>query len=88
MSILRPAKTLAELDAISATTPWPLQHNAMVDRLEKRGVKMVKVGTYRQACQEGWAPAPKNDEQKAIWNQVHAIPDKPIKIEFDPKKDK
>ena len=88
MSILSPAKTLAELDAISATTPGPLQHNAMVDRLEKRGVKMVKVGTYRQACQEGWAPAPKNDEQKAIWNQVHAIPDKPIKIEFDPKKDK
>ena len=51
-------------------------------------MKMVKIGTYRQACQEGWAPAPKNDEQKAIWNQVHAIPDKPIKIEFDPKRGK
>lgn len=33
MSILSPAKTLAELDAISATTPGPLQHNAMDDRI-------------------------------------------------------
>jgi len=38
--------------------------------------------TYRKACQEGWAPAPTNDVQKAIWEKVHAIPDKPITIEF------
>ena len=47
-----------------------------------------RIVTYRIACQEGWAPAPTNDVQRTIWNQVHAIPDKPIKIEFDPKKDK
>ena len=47
-----------------------------------------RIVTYRIACQEGWAPAPTNDVQRTIWNQVHAIPDKPITIEFDPKRDK
>ena len=52
------------------------------------GVKPFRHTTYRKACQEGWAPAPTNEVQKAIWQKVHQIPDKPIKIEFDPKKDK
>ena len=43
---------------------------------------------YSRACREGWAPPPTNDVQRTIWKQVHAVPDKPIKIEFDPKKDK
>lgn len=36
----------------------------------------------------GWAAQPTNDYQKAVWDQVHALPDKPLTIEFDPKKDK
>ena len=52
------------------------------------GVKPYRITTYRKACEEGWAKAPTNDIQKAIWDEVHSIPDKPIKIEFDPKKDK
>ena len=43
---------------------------------------------YRQACQEGWAPAPTNAVQRAIWNKVHQIPDSPLVIEFDPKRDR
>ena len=50
------------------------------------GVKPYRDVTYRKACQEGWAPAPTNDVQKAIWEDVHKIPENPIKIEFDPKK--
>lgn len=52
------------------------------------GIKPDVLVTYKQACQEGWAPQPTNDAQRVIWNQVHQIPDKPITIEFDPKKDK
>ena len=44
--------------------------------------------SYQKACQEGWAPAPTNEFQKAIWDKVHSIPSKPIKIEYDPKTDK
>lgn len=51
------------------------------------GIAPYKLTTYRKACQEGWAPAPTNDVQKAIWDEVHSLPSKPIKIEFDPKRD-
>ena len=56
--------------------------------MEPLGVRPAQVSTYKKACREGWAPAPTNDVQKAIWEKVHAIPDKPMTIEFDPKKDK
>ncbi len=52
------------------------------------GIKPDVLVTYKQACQEGWAPQPTNSAQRVIWNQVHQMPDKPITIEFDPKKDK
>ena len=44
--------------------------------------------TYKRACEEGWAPAPTNEFQKAIWDKVHSVPKNPMKIEFDPKKGK
>lgn len=50
------------------------------------GVTPAVITTYRNACQQGWAPAPTNEYQKAIWDKVHATPVKPMKIEFDPKK--
>ena len=42
--------------------------------------------TYRKACEQGWAPAPTNDVQKAIWDKVHAMPTEPIKIKPEEKK--
>ncbi len=56
--------------------------------METLGVHPAVIATYRKACQEGWAPAPTNEFQKAIWEKVHSIPAEPMKIEFDPKKDK
>ena len=50
------------------------------------GVKPYRDVTYKRACQEGWAPAPTNDIQKAIWDEVHALPTEPIKIKPEPKK--
>ena len=52
------------------------------------GVDVGVVATYRKACQEGWAPAPTNEFQKAIWDQVRTLPSDPIKITYDPKIDK
>ena len=59
-----------------------------VGMMKHAGVTPAIYGDYEMACQEGWAPAPTNDAQKAIWEKVHAIPATPIKIEFDPKKGK
>lgn len=52
------------------------------------GVTPHKMTTYKNACQEGWAPTPTNDVQKAIWNEVHQLPAKPVTIEYDPKRGK
>ena len=52
------------------------------------GVAPAKLVPYQIACREGWAPPPTNDVQKAVWEKVHSIPDKPLTIEYDPKNDK
>ena len=56
--------------------------------LEPIGIKPAVYASYRQACKEGWAPSPTNDVQKAIWDEIRSVPDKPLKIEFDPKQGK
>ena len=61
---------------------------SITDTMIYRGMEPIDWGTYRDACEAGRAPAPTNDIQKTIWKQVHQIPDRPITIEFDPKKDK
>ena len=50
------------------------------------GIAPYKLTTYRKACQEGWAPAPVDDVQKAIWDEFHEIPTGGIEIKFDPAK--
>ena len=44
------------------------------------GYKHGRHGTYYDACEGGWAPAPTNDVQRKIWDEVHQLPTKPIKI--------
>ncbi len=54
--------------------------------LADMGGKPQSRTTYRKACEEGWAPAPTNDVQKAIWDKVHEMPTEPIKIKPETKK--
>lgn len=58
------------------------------DYLSAIGVTPQVFVSYERACQEGWAPAPTNEFQKAIWDSVRALPSKPMKIEYDPAKGK
>ena len=85
--LMGPIGTIPELDA-GAPAPSPACYNMMIGVAQRYGIEPVQVATYRQACQEGWAPAPTNDVQKAIWNDVHTIPAKPLKIKYDPTKAK
>ena len=55
---------------------------------EKFGFRTMKRVLYRKAVQEGWAPPPVNSFQQSAWDSVHKLPEKPLKIEFDPKKGK
>jgi len=68
--LLKPARDLQELDAIKGTTIGPDSflriHSYLVD------AKCAPAGmtTYRNAVMEGWAPAPTNDIQRAVWDAV------------------
>ena len=81
---------IAKIEDLDLVEPYmPIDKlQAIVKHLGSRGVTPTIVAHYRQACQQGWAPPPTNDVQRAIWEKVHSIPDKPLTIEFDPKKDK
>ena len=59
-----------------------LYNEVMAARLPELGVTPWKETTYKRACEEGWAPAPTNEYQKAVWDKVHAIPDQPLKIKY------
>lgn len=83
--LMRPISTLAALDRAPAA-PCPEPFNQMMDSARAAGLGVKKTVSYRQACSEGWAPAPTNDVQKAIWNEIHALPSEPIKIKPETKK--
>lgn len=85
--LLMPITSLPDLDnAPDSLSPEPL--GKMASYSEKKGYSQIRRVTYKKACQEGWAPAPTNDIQKVIWDEVHTPPTKPLKITYDKDKQK
>ena len=84
--VMKPLKNIADLDAMPNKFIHPASFFKARPYFDMCGVTPARKGTYESACQQGWAPAPTNDIQKAIWDKVHAVPATPMKIEFDPKK--
>lgn len=82
--VMEPVFSLVDLDRIQYPLISPEVMSKVLDVCAKRGIQTVVQETYLNACQSGWAPPPTNDIQKALWDRVHSIPDKPIKIEFTP----
>ena len=82
--VVQPTKSLHELDSLTYPLPSPMQHNTIIDGAKRRGILPIKINTYLGACQEGWAPAPTNDIQRAIWEKVRSDkergPTNPISI--------
>ena len=85
--VLQPVFSVKALDGLEYQVMQPMNFQKMYTTLSKLGVTRARRIPYRVAVQEGWATPPTNDYQKAVWKEVHSIPDKPIKIEFDPKSD-
>ena len=77
--------SLADLDLVDEFIPGDTAYSC-VSRIIKIGVTPTKLVPYVRACREGWAPAPTNDAQKAIWDKVHAMPTEPLKIKPETKK--
>lgn len=80
---------MADLDRLDlvSMTEVPGDVNLRIGAyLKTIGVTPWRLYTYKRACIEGWAPTPTNEYQKAIWEQIHALPSEPIKIKPETKK--
>lgn len=84
--LMRDVKKASDLDAIVQEGYGVEVLNHVHKSAEFYGLVPWRQAVYRKACMDGWAPAPTNEYQKAIWNELNAKPTKPIKIEYDPKK--
>lgn len=85
-SVMGPVSALAELDAFSGCSLPAEQFQRIITTMKEVGVEPFVETSYRKACQEGWAPDPQDETQKAIWDEVHQVPTKPITIKYDEKK--
>lgn len=86
--VLQTVLSLKDIDSLDAEAFCPEPVNQIIAHLSALGIKKYERTTYANACKEGWAPAPTNNVQKAIWDEARQLPSKPIKIEFDPAKGK
>ena len=84
--IMTMVKNVKNLDRLSLEILSPEPLFKMQDGCSARNMRPSRKGTYRRACEQGWAPSPTNDVQKAIWAEFHAKPTEPMRIKFDPKK--
>lgn len=82
---------IASLSDIDALQHQGFPASAMkicLPQMKKLGFEPRVTATYRVACKQGWAPPPKTEAQRIIWQQFHKTPDRPIAIEYDPKRDR
>lgn len=86
--VLKNAHGMDGIDALICKDYSPEAFSKVSGFLAGAGYKQARRGTYYDACEEGWAPAPTNDVQKAIWDKVHQLPTKPIKIVPESKRRK
>ena len=81
------ATEVAQLDSMDADAlTMDVIQRCQNHLLKNLNVRPERIVTYKKACEEGWAPAPTNDVQKAIWDKVHQLPTEPIKIKPETKK--
>lgn len=85
----KPIVTVDDIDSLTVEDISRMVAMGVQEHLAPLGVKPYKLNTYEKACEEGWAPAPANKYQQAIWDKVKAeqaqVPTKPIKITPDMK---
>ena len=84
--VMKQAVGVEGVDNLVCATYSPEACSKIGCYLKMAGYKRCNRGTYYDACEEGWAPAPTNAVQKAIWDKVHALPTAPLKIKPEAKK--
>ena len=84
--VMRPVRSPKDLDVSEALVSSPEPFNVMMAGAKAAGITPVHRTTYLNAVRLGWAPAPTNDAQRAIWEKVHELPAAPIKIKPETRK--
>ena len=69
-SPMQPVASLADLDKVVGDILTFDAVGAMLIHMPKIGITRIKMMSYRKACYEGLAPAPANDLQKKIAEEV------------------
>lgn len=70
-SAMQPVFSVADLDAMPGYAVEPEILKQMTRHMQKIGAAQITPIQYIKACQEGWAPSPTNEYQKAIWERFH-----------------
>ena len=68
--VLNAVSSLNDVDGLGTTMISMEPSTSMEIFTKKIGIAPYRRTTYRQACREGWAPAPTNEYQTAIWQKV------------------
>jgi len=84
-SPMRPVTRVEQLDGVKSDDIMIDMIDALRINMKAHGMTQARIASYLKACQEGWAPAPTNEYQKAIWKKVHEMPTEPIKIKYEKK---
>ena len=88
--VMRPIFGIKDLDSNSVAIPCPESLPRIMETAKLLGIGFSQTCTYKQACIEGWAPAPTNNIQKVIWEEVRSEkergPTNPIEIPMPKKK--
>ena len=85
-SPMQPVFKVEDLDKLLSDNIMRDMIDAIRHNMKARGITQNTVSSYLRACEQGWAPAPTNEFQKAVWDKVHALPTEPIKIKPETKK--
>ena len=90
LCLLHTVTSLDELDMLEANSLSEEPLMKAEEGLKKMGIKPFRSVTYRTACEEGWAPAPTNDFQRAIFETIkdekERGPSNPRPIKFKGKR--
>ncbi len=70
--VLKAFTSLGELDGNQVQMTCPPVSGKVAANAERYGAAKVQTAPYVIAVRQGWAPAPTNDIQKAIWDRVKA----------------
>ena len=72
LCLMKPVFAPADLDAlpVSEISAEPL--SGIRQQFRALGITPARKSFYRKACEEGWAPPPTNDIQRAIWDAAAA----------------